>query len=1503
MTDTENLDIGDSLPPYASEENKKLDAEIKQKQAQVESIEEQIERDGARVKIMTDHLVNVQQELVNTQQLVDAKKNETTTEEHLQALTNRQLGRLSSEIVRLQKVLEDTQDQINAFSNELMRGNEKLDQFKLEMNWNQEELEQWAIAARQKEEDELTLEKYAYHLMLGLNDAEWAHRIQKCPEWLEDAAKEAHCCHINPKIDPNYQQFKEFVLSLIKRFRSGKTFALDEIHDEFMWMRSISADPSSRVPGWEVVDLDLPPSERWRHLVTPMASEIRRWKWLQRQDSSKMKVISERVLKEMGEYGLEIRSIANATGILVEDLFAYNIAYELEGGCTSIVAQDDRGRLIHGRNLDFGLFLGEDWKRFQWTLTEDRQSWTPTDLRPLLRNVRFVRQNRTVFKSTVFLGYVGTLTAVKQGGFSVTVNTRYDNSNWAALRAFLEGKGSGNFLSLTKPQEFPMSAKLLGPAYVILGGTGNGEGAVLERGATAVVNETLLSDVAKQGINSLVQTNWDYNKDPWYDNRRSPAEHCLQERYNTNITFEGMFSVLAAHPNRNRLTTHTALMSAETLGSAFLGGKSEMFLNLLSAFLELLALHYSCSELWCSRLQVRELTLTVEKLTVENANRRKELDDLITDTQAKQMELDKTAELFRQLHDDRKKIIEQWEESVKSMKSRDSQLERLGEDYAANMSRKKVKEDKMKERKQFHEEIEGENEKMEQTIQQTDRQLVRMRMDYMDGLSSGPQPERYCQLLLYLSDDQDAKTSLTGFKDEVEVMKNQLNACISEKIKTQNEHEVGAKRLEQRKEKHDQAYKNLDMHKKAHSEHQQTRRDKEQMSQDTEKARQDMLNNMKMVEKEMKAAKESHYKESQELYRLRAEEATTLGAISGAQSAIKNLQLQISKLDQERQRQQELLLELLYAVDFQSQLMQRKVARVSGERTIEEKEEHNRKVEQLDKQMEEQKSLHSILQAQIKRQDAELKNSQRNLTNVKRDCEAMKTTMEELELQNTIMNRLGLRIRAVSKVVKDKEEALMQHDILKLEVKRLKQQLTQKTENLYSLENRKQQLQISMEEREKEIEVHTEVLRAQIRAAEEEKHKAAIELAERKQKIFTLKSKYDNVMCKVKKEDGEEQKSQAHYMIKAAQEKEELQRKGDELDDKIRRAEKEIRSLENTLGHLVQRNQKFKENLQTTNLQNQSEIEEKQTLEEQSRAANEVLFKKKKVLSQIEQEAQEDELQRSMQQLEVQVNELTAARDVLRQDVDAQTSKAQRAEQAVETARARAIQAGVDLAPEAPPAVDLQARGTTQRMCCLSSRIFAKSVEWLCLLARLQQCHGLVAVGLEGLSESLTAGGRRPHQGTGGGARGARAPTWTAGFVGAIGYLKHRAAAEKRHTMACSGDWHSVVQPLALPAVLLGSGSAVRRQILEAAGVSFEVRKPDIDEKALGDRASEPEKLVRLLAEAKADALLSSLKRCDKDRLILTADQVVTYKGSIREKPTDLEEALVVFDESFDHRF
>jgi hypothetical protein len=54
----------------------------------------------------------------------------------------------------------EQQEKLNDVQNQIFRGNEKMDRYKLEMNWNQEELEQWALAVRQKEEDNLTLEKY-----------------------------------------------------------------------------------------------------------------------------------------------------------------------------------------------------------------------------------------------------------------------------------------------------------------------------------------------------------------------------------------------------------------------------------------------------------------------------------------------------------------------------------------------------------------------------------------------------------------------------------------------------------------------------------------------------------------------------------------------------------------------------------------------------------------------------------------------------------------------------------------------------------------------------------------------------------------------------------------------------------------------------------------------------------------------------------------------------------------------------------------------------------------------------------------------------------------------------------------------------------------------------------------------------------------------------------------------------------------------------------------------
>lgn len=68
----------------------------------------------------------------------------------------------------------------------------------------------------------------------------------------------------------------------------------------------------------------------------------------------------------------------------------------------------------------------------------------------------------------------------------------------------------------------------------------------------------------------------------------------------------------------------------------------------------------------------------------------------------------------------------------------------------------------------------------------------------------------------------------------------------------------------------------------------------------------------------------------------------------------------------------------------------------------------------------------------------------------------------------------------------------------------------------------------------------------------------------------------------------ESESTQAYYVIKAAQEKEELQRLGDELDAKIKKAEKELRALENTLDVVNSNNDSYKQSYTKTGEQSKN---------------------------------------------------------------------------------------------------------------------------------------------------------------------------------------------------------------------------------------------------------------------------------------------------------------------------
>ncbi|MGE5952843.1 MAG: Maf family protein [Qipengyuania vulgaris] len=86
--------------------------------------------------------------------------------------------------------------------------------------------------------------------------------------------------------------------------------------------------------------------------------------------------------------------------------------------------------------------------------------------------------------------------------------------------------------------------------------------------------------------------------------------------------------------------------------------------------------------------------------------------------------------------------------------------------------------------------------------------------------------------------------------------------------------------------------------------------------------------------------------------------------------------------------------------------------------------------------------------------------------------------------------------------------------------------------------------------------------------------------------------------------------------------------------------------------------------------------------------------------------------------------------------------------------------------------------------------------------------------------------------------------------------------------------------------IVLASNSASRKAMLEAAGVAFEARSADVDERTLEDEmeGAEPAEVAQALAAAKAAAVSDS-------RVVLGSDSLVEVDGRRFDKPASREQA------------
>ena len=177
------------------------------------------------------------------------------------------------------------------------------------------------------------------------------------------------------------------------------------------------------------------------------------------------------------------------------------------------------------------------------------------------------------FVGTTFVGFVGLLTGQKPNGYTITLDERNTGDWWMnALEAIVAGThGVAAFhirdtladssLDFEGAIENLAYKPLIAPCYLIIGGVGPDQGAVITRDRIAALDIWRLKSF--DGRWFLVETNYDHwEPPPKSDDRRDPAIKGMNETGRAGLSPSSLFHVLSTPPVLNHGTTYTVTMAA-----------------------------------------------------------------------------------------------------------------------------------------------------------------------------------------------------------------------------------------------------------------------------------------------------------------------------------------------------------------------------------------------------------------------------------------------------------------------------------------------------------------------------------------------------------------------------------------------------------------------------------------------------------------------------------------------------------------------------------------------------------------------------------------------------------------------------------------------------------------------------------------------------------------------------------------------------------------------------
>eukprot|EP00038_Savillea_parva_P009081 m.181096 g.181096 ORF g.181096 m.181096 type:complete len:1001 (+) comp15168_c0_seq1:301-3303(+) len=589
--------------------------------------------------------------------------------------------------------------------------------------------------------------------------------------------------------------------------------------------------------------------------------------------------------------------------------------------------------------------------------------------------------------------------------------------------------------------------------------------------------------------------------------------------------------------------------------------------------------------------RTKELSLELERLNQAVQKAERQLEAEVTNTRAHRLGLDKVSLLFKDAHKERTDVIEQWEGTVARMETEDKEIEAAAtrfQDLKSEATKAKLK---VAEQEEFLEEQITSNKDSLAVLEKQERGVVQLEEARE---AAAAQADRFQSELDSLrnvvtrtsSDERQQVREFEGLVDEYAKRERRLAAAVNEVERLEAQVEANSKNVLSAEE--------------------QAAALEKQLTEEEAYTRE--------IEKQLKAVSEKLAVVSQKNHELRTEKAALEAEANGCEQAEKNLSSRMLALERQMVHQGQ----LMYKQDFQAAVLERKLLKLEG--TTDDGEAEAEKalkaeVDSLKETLAQHTETQKLLRTQLRRLEDEGRVAKK-----RRDAQAAELVSQQQRLAEIELYNQGAA-KELESVINAKQNMMVDENLLKLTLRRLRKQLDSKADDVLSLEQRNQELKAAMQERIQEIEVHKELLKVQRTECNRERSRVAKELGERQVRIDQLKKRHEIVSFSMKgpQDDTAEEHSEAYMMVKAAQEREELQQKGDALDAQIRKQEKELRMLDSTLHLMNGHNAQYKDSLRRANVES-SDMELKEHLEGQLRTALDKFKHKRRELHLKEQE-------------------------------------------------------------------------------------------------------------------------------------------------------------------------------------------------------------------------------------------------------------------------------------------